>query len=158
MEQDAGQVGLGGALRRAWIGYRRLLDAEIEAAGFGNRRFPDGRALRICSASADVTISRLGRDLGITRQGASKLVATLVERSYVVLSDSRTDGREKIVTLTRRGNELLAAQRVAARTIERRLRSEIGSEAFDGLYGLLEALGGDSQPRMSEVLGTVRDP
>jgi DNA-binding MarR family transcriptional regulator len=114
--------------------------------------------LRICSASPDVTISHLGRELGITRQGASKLVAGLRDRRYVVLCDSQTDGREKIVMLTRRGSDLLAAQRTAAHTIEGRLRSDIGSESFDGLYRLLQVLGGDSQPRLADYLGAVREP
>jgi DNA-binding MarR family transcriptional regulator len=132
------------------------LDEELAAAGFGDRGFPDGRVLRICSTSADATISQIGRELGITRQGASKIVASLRDRRYVTLSASVTDAREKIVELTPRANEFLAAQRKAARGIERKLRTEVGAEAFDSLYLLLEALGGDEQPRLSEYLRNSR--
>ena len=51
--------------------------------GFGERRFPDGRVLRLCSPEAGSTISGIGRELGITRQGATKVVTHLRESGYV---------------------------------------------------------------------------
>ena len=33
---------------------------------------PDGRVLRLCSAEGGATISSIGRELGITRQGAQQ--------------------------------------------------------------------------------------
>lgn len=156
-QPDSGHMRLGGALRRAWIGYQRRLDDELAAAGFDDRRFPDGRVLRICSTSGQATISQIGRELGITRQGASKIVASLRDRRYVTLTASATDGREKIVSLTPRAIDYLAAQRKAAHDIERQLRSEVRAEGFDSLYRLLHALGGDEQPRMSDYLRKATD-
>jgi DNA-binding MarR family transcriptional regulator len=132
------------------------LDEELAAAGFGDRGFPDGRVLRMCSDPAETTISQIGRQLGITRQGASKIVASLRGRRYVTVSASATDGREKIVKLTPRAVDYLAAQRKAARTIEGQLRTELGQEGFAGLYRLLEALGGGEDMRMSEYLRKLR--
>jgi DNA-binding MarR family transcriptional regulator len=143
-------AGLGVALRRAWVSYRRQLDQALAAAGFGDRGLPDARVLRLCTAASDVTISHIGRELGITRQGASKIVASLRDRGYVSLSPSPTDGREKIVTPTRRAVEFLSAQREAARRIEERIRHELGSDALDGLYQLLDALGGDAEPATAD--------
>lgn len=157
MRAEAGDVGLGGALRRAWVGYQRRLDDRMSAAGFNDRRFPDGRVLRFCSNSAEATISQIGRELGITRQGASKIVARLRDRQYVTLKPSAEDGREKIVQLTSRAIEYLAAQRKAARAIEHQLRTEIGAPGFDSLNQLLKALGGDEQPRMSDYLRKATD-
>jgi DNA-binding MarR family transcriptional regulator len=154
---DAKSVGLGGALRRAWVGYQRRLDEALADAGFGERRFPDGRVLRICSQSTAITISRIGRELAITRQGAGKIVASLRDRGYVIVTPSQADGRKKIVTLTPRAVDYLAAQRAAARRIERQLRTELGAEGFDSLYRLLQALGADEQPRMSDYLRKATD-
>lgn len=151
------RVGLGGALRQAWVGYQRRLDQEMAAAGFVDRRLPDGRVLRICSRSAETTISQIGRELAVTRQAASKIVAGLRERNYVTLEASPTDGREKIVKLTARATDYLAAQRKAARHIERDLRAEVGAEGFDNLYRLLDALAGDEQPRMLDYLRKSTD-
>ena len=149
---DQSRARLGAALQQAWVGYRRQLDRELAAAGFGDRGFPDGRVLRLCSGACDVTISQIGRDLGITRQGASKIVAGLRDRGYVTLSSSPTDGREKIVKPTRRAVAFLAAQREAAAHIEARLRDELGPGPLDALYRLLDALGAEDQPRLAEYL------
>lgn len=145
-------VRLGGALRQAWLGYRRQLDQELAAAGFGDRGFPDGRVLRLCGGASAMTISHIGRELGITRQGASKIVAGLRDRGYVTLSPSPTDGREKLVKPTRHAVEFLNAQREAARRIEARIRTDLGPDAFDGLGRLLEALGTENEPRPSDPL------
>jgi hypothetical protein len=62
------------------------------------------------------------------------------------------DGREKVVRLTPRAGDYLAAHRQAARGIERQLREELGESAFDGLRLLLAALGGDDQPPPRDYL------
>lgn len=147
-----GQLRLGAALRRAWVGYQRHLDQEMAAAGFGDRSLPDGRVLRMCASAAETTVSHIGRELGITRQGASKIVAGLRERGYVTLRWSARDGREKIVTLTPRADDFLAAHRKAADTIERRLRTKLGATVFADLDRLVSALGGDEDLRMSDYL------
>ena len=148
-----GRLALGGALRRAWVGYQRRLDQEMAAAGFPDRGFPDGRVLRLCARSDQVTASEIGRELGITRQGAGKIVASLRDRGYVTLGSSSGDARQKVVTLTPRARDYLAAQRAAARRIERELTEQVGAEAFESLFALLEALGGDEeQPRMRDYL------
>jgi hypothetical protein len=42
----------------------------------------------------ETTISDIGRGLGITRQGASKIVAGLRDRGYLEVTPSAVDGRE----------------------------------------------------------------
>ncbi len=150
------QAGLGVALRQAWVGYRRRLDDELAEAGFGDRGFPDGRVLSICATASDVTISAIGRELGITRQGASKLVASLRARGYVTLRPSGADAREKLVALTPRARTFLRVQQEAARRIERRIASELGAEALDVLRVALDLLGGDHQPRLRDYLQESR--
>jgi len=143
---------LGPALRQALVAYWRRLDEELRAAGFADRGFPDGRVLRICLKEQDVTVARIGRELGITRQGAGKIVASLRERGYVTLAPSPDDAREKIVTLSDRATSFLAARRTAVQKIDRQIRKEAGEDAFDGLQRILTALGGDGQPRMADYL------
>ncbi len=150
--------GLGALLRQAWVGYRRRLDAELTAAGFGDQGFPDGRVLRTCARNEQVTISEIGRELGITRQGASKLVSSLRGRGYLALTRSATDAREKLVELTPRAREYLEAHRRAARRIEDQLRRELGDDAFDGLRRLHRALEGEEQPRLRDYLRDMELP
>ena len=155
-ERQRVTVGLGAALRRAWIGYQRRLDKAMADAGFHDRRFPDGRVLRLCSGPSGATISEIGRQLGITRQGAGKVVAKLRDRGYVDVTSSSTSGREKDVTLSERAVHYLAAQRKAAQGIERQLRLDLGREGFASLYRLLDALGGEEDLRMSDYLTKMR--
>jgi DNA-binding MarR family transcriptional regulator len=152
----ASSVNLGPALRRAWLGYQRRLDAAMAEAGFGERAFPDGRVLRLCSPPSGSTISAIGRELGITRQGASKVVARLRAGDYVVVSDSPTSAREKSVVLTSRGIDYLRAQRTAARAIDAALVAELGEAPFAGLLVLLDALDAGENPRMRTYLQRSR--
>ncbi len=124
----------------------------MAAAGFADRGFPDGRVLRLCAQSEGVTASQISRELGITRQGAGKIVAVLRDRGYLTLRASPSDHREKVISLTPRARDYLAAQRSASRRIEREVRMQVGSEAFDSLFALLDALGGEDQPRMHDYL------
>jgi DNA-binding MarR family transcriptional regulator len=110
----------------------------------------------MCSGPAETTVSQIGRELGITRQGASKIVASLQDRRYVTVSPSATDGREKIVKLTPRAVDYLAAQRKAAHAIESHIRTELGPEALSNVIRLGDALGGDDDPRMSDYLRQMR--
>jgi DNA-binding MarR family transcriptional regulator len=150
--ETAERLRLGRALRQAWVGYQRRLDGEMAAAGFGDRGFPDGRVLRICAQENETTIAQIGRELGITRQGAGKIVTGLRERGYLTVEASATSGREKAVRLTPRALAYLEAQRKAARRIERQVRAEVGSDGVESLRRLLHALGGEEQPRMLDYL------
>ncbi len=154
--RPAGRARLGGALLGAWLGYRRRMDEELAAAGFADRRFADGPVLRMCSDSDETTISQIGRGLGITRQGASKVVSGLRSRGYVTVTASATSGREKVVRLTPRAVDYLAARREAARTIERQLRAEVGSDGLQMLYSLLDHLGGGEQARPGARIRELR--
>jgi DNA-binding MarR family transcriptional regulator len=145
-------MGLGAALRRAWLGYQLRLDRAMAEAGFGERNFPDGRVLRMCSGEAGSTISAVGRELGITRQGASKAVAHLCDRGYVVVADSTTSKREKSVVLTPLGVDYLAHQRAAVRAIEDELRAELGDVTLTALGALLVALDAGEGVRLRAYL------
>lgn len=143
---------LGASLRRAWLGYQLRMDSAMSEMGFGERRFPDGRVLRLCSREAGSTISGIGRELGITRQGASKVVAHLCESGYVAVVDSTTSKREKSVVLTPRGIDYLEHQRLAARSIEDEIRAELGGAAISALEALLDALDAGENVRLHAYL------
>ncbi len=141
--ESAAPSTLGRALRRALAAYRLRMDAALSAAGFDERRFPQGRVLRICAAPGDTTISDIGRELGISRQAASKIVADLRSRGYLAVTPSAADGREKILTLTQHAVEFIAARHEAARTIEAQLRSQMGAQRIEELIRSLDAIAGD---------------
>lgn len=137
-----GQGALGRALRRALTGYWRLIGTDLTAAGFADRRFPEGRVLVMCAGPGETTISEIGRRLGITRQGAGKIVAGLREHGYLNVTPSATDRREKTLTLTSRAERFLQALNDAGRAIEARLREELGAEGVEQLFHALDLLAG----------------
>ena len=137
------------ALRRAQAGYRRQMDNQLAAAGFAGRRFPAGRVLRMCTGPGVTTISDVGRELGITRQGASKIVAALRKEGYLSVTPSQDDGREKILTLTPHAIEALLAAYRAAAAIEKRVREEIGAEAMEQFFRVLDVVA-DGEPVQPE--------
>ena len=144
-----GQYALGMALRRALAGYRRQMDDQLATAGFAGRQFPAGRVLRMCAGPGATTISDVGRGLGITRQGASKIVAALREQGYLSVTPSDDDGREKILTLTPRAIDALLAAYRAAAAIEKRVREEIGDEAMEQFFRVLDVVA-DGEPVQPE--------
>jgi DNA-binding MarR family transcriptional regulator len=148
----ARQRPVGPSLRRAWLGYQLRVDAAMADAGFEDRQFPDGRVLRQCSRPAGSTISAIGRELGITRQGAGKVVGRLRDRGYVSVADSEASGREKSVTVTPRGAEYLGAQRHATQTIDSQLRAELGEAGLSALFQLLDVLDQGEQVRLATYL------
>jgi DNA-binding MarR family transcriptional regulator len=121
-------------------------------AGFSDRRFPDGRVLRLCSGRSGSTISAIGRELGITRQGAGKVVRHLGDQGYVDVAESATSKREKSVTLTSRGNAYLLARRSAARAIEEEVTVALGEHGVSGLFALVDLLDSGESLRVRTYL------
>jgi DNA-binding MarR family transcriptional regulator len=152
-----GAVGIGPALRRAWLGYQHRLDEAMAVAGFDDRKFPDGRILRLCSEGAGSTISGIGRESGMTRQGAGKVVNRLHHLGYISVSDSPTSGREKVVTITASGLRYLEEQRHAVRAIEEELRTELGDDVLASLQLLLGMLDQGGDLRLRAYLGRSTD-
>ena len=106
-------------------------------SGVRRAKVPDGRVLRVCSGAAGTTISAIGRELGITRQGAGKVVAHLRDHGYVRVTDSAASKREKSVVLTPLGVDYLAHQRATTRAIEDEVRAELGDATLTALGALL---------------------
>lgn len=153
-----GQAALARALRGALTGYWRLVGAELAAAGFADRRFPEGRVLVQCAAPGDTTISDVGRRLGITRQGAGKIVTRLREDGYLNVSASATDGREKVLSLTPRAEQFLAALAQASRTAQAKLREQIGADGLEQLFRTLDLLAALAGPPGGEDAGGAPPP
>lgn len=147
---------LGPQLARAAAGYRRRVEEKLAAAGFDDRRFPDGLILRLCRQDQNVTISQIGRELAMTRQGASKLVTGLSERGYVTVDRSPTDAREKIVRPTARARAFVDAAKAARRELDEELRAHLGEDAIGALHALIDVLAGPEPLNLGELWRDAR--
>jgi DNA-binding MarR family transcriptional regulator len=90
------------------------LNAELARSGFADVRPAHGYALN--AVGDGTTTSSLARRLGMTKQGAAKLVETLVREGYLDRSEHEADARASLLRLTSRGRALLrTAEEIQAR-------------------------------------------
>src|SRR5689334_8673688 len=90
----------------------------LAAAGYDDLRPAYGYVLH-AAADAEMTASDVAALLGMTKQGAAKLLAEMAAAGYVTRGRSTTDGRARPVVLTERGRAARAAAERAQRAIER---------------------------------------
>jgi DNA-binding MarR family transcriptional regulator len=111
----------------------------ITAAGFGDLRPTHGYVFQHLVAGA-IPISELARRLGMTPQGASKLVIELERNGYVARQTDLEDRRSHTVTLTERGWAAIEAGRAARAAITAELRAILGEPAAEALVASLQRL------------------
>jgi DNA-binding MarR family transcriptional regulator len=85
-------------------------------------------------------ISDLATKLGMTAQGASKLVIELEQFGYVSRQTDARDRRSHTVTLTARGWAAIKAGRTARDAVTAQLRATLGEPAADSLVAMLQQL------------------
>jgi DNA-binding MarR family transcriptional regulator len=125
----------------AWWSYVHRIDADMEAAGYPERRAAMNYVFALYAQPGPITISEMGRQFDVSRQAASKIVAELRERGYVRAVASSTDQREKVVELTPKAIEHVTARLDTAAALDRVIRDRIGDAGLDQLYRALEAVG-----------------
>lgn len=132
------QTDLGQALRMAWWSYLQRIDAAMETAGFPERNYPINYVFALYAQPGPMTVSEMSRQFAISRQAASKIVAALREREYVLVTASPTDQREKIVELTPKAIDHVTARLDAATAMDRAIHARIGDDGLDQLRRLLD--------------------
>jgi DNA-binding MarR family transcriptional regulator len=85
-------------------------------------------------------VSELAEKLGMTAQGASKLVIELERLGYVERRGDPADGRNRYVALTARGHDGIEAGRAVRAAITAELRAVLGDPGADDLVVALRAL------------------
>lgn len=125
----------------AWWSYVTRLDQDMEAAGFPERRFAMNYVFALYAQPGPVTISEMGRQFDVSRQAASKIVGELRRDGYVETEVSPTDQREKVVVLTPKAIDYVAARRRAAAKLEQAIAERIGGDGLTELQRLLQAVG-----------------
>ncbi|MEV8372208.1 MarR family transcriptional regulator [Kribbella sp. NPDC056861] len=112
------------------------LQRRLAAAGFADARFADGVIFQHLMASP-VTISTLAERLEVSQQAASKSVADLEKRGYLTRVPDPADARARLVTLTARGEAVIAAAREQRAVLEAELREALGADRVESARLLL---------------------
>jgi DNA-binding MarR family transcriptional regulator len=131
-EPDFGIL-LGGA----YAAFTDWLRAEMQASGFDDLGSSHGYVFRALG-NGSMTLTELAAGLGMTTQGAAKIVAAMAEGGYVCSTPDPTDGRAKRLALDDRGRRALRRARALHASYERRLVRRLGVQR---VADLREALG-----------------
>lgn len=127
----------------AYQTFTDALQADLEARGFTDLGGAYGYVFRALASEA-LHLHELASRLGMTDQGASKIVSEMVARGYVDRSPDPHDGRAKELRLATRGRTALAAARRFHATYERKLRAKLGDSSVDAVRRVLEEMVADT--------------
>jgi DNA-binding MarR family transcriptional regulator len=115
------------------------LHDELEAQGFRGLRPAYGYALAAIDGGT-ATAAELGSHLGMTKQGAAKLLDALEADRYIRRLPPPDDRRAKLVVVSPRGRRLLEASARAQQAVEDRWAQTLGRRAANTLRSQLETL------------------
>lgn len=74
---------------------------------------------------------KIVKELGLTKQAASQLIDSLVERGYLTRTVNQSDRRKANIGLTEKGREAASILRRVAKGINDRLVHKVGEEHFN---------------------------
>jgi DNA-binding MarR family transcriptional regulator len=92
------------------VGLKRRVRADYAGQAL---RYPQQSVLKRLEHAGSATTADLARAELITPQAMGTLVAALEEAGYIARRDDARDARRRLVTLTRSGRKMLAANRAA---------------------------------------------
>ena len=115
------------------IGYRQLIDSlhdRLQARGWTDVRPAFGFVL-LAARDQPTSVTELAGLMGMTKQAASKLVDAMVSGGYIERGTDPQDGRQRPVTLTGRGQDLLCAVEQVYAEVEEGWAKMIGTSHLD---------------------------
>jgi DNA-binding MarR family transcriptional regulator len=115
------------------IAYRQLIDGlhdRLRGLGWTDVRPAFGFVL-LAARDQPTSVTELAGSMGVTKQAASKLVDAMVSSGYVRRGADPQDGRQRPVSLTGRGEELLSAVEQVYAELEDRWAMVIGTPQVD---------------------------
>lgn len=116
-------------------------DARLKAEGLGRAH---GRALSAIGRSPGLSVADLLRQLRVTKQSLSGVLADLMQGGYVEQQASHTDRRKRLLSLTAKGTDLDDALWQAARARVAEAFHDVGPEAVAGFRKVLTRLADNS--------------
>lgn len=115
------------------------LHEELASAGYPELRPTHGYALNAV-ARGEATASELAAGLGITKQGAAKVVKLLLDAGYVEPSADPSDSRSRPLRLTARGRAAVATSVRIQADMQRRWEQHVSAHDVDTIVTGLERI------------------
>lgn len=130
---------LGIVLTLALAAFKDRLHAHLADAGYADLGPSYGFVFRSLG-ERPLSLAELAAQLGITPQGALKIVAEMIERDYVERGDDAGDKRVRRLSLTPRGRAALREARKFHARAERELVDHLGARALKTTRTVLSTL------------------
>ncbi len=127
--------------------FRGLVDAvhdELADQGHPGVRSTHGFAMQAIGNGC--TTVQLGQRLGVTKQAAAKTAGALEGMGLIRRMTSTRDGRERLLTPTTRGQEMLRLSAVAFAAQVQNWRTQVGDDAVDATLRTLAAVSPSRAP------------
>ncbi len=131
------------------------LHEQLADAGHPGARPIHGFALQAIGPDG-VTVTELGRRLGVTKQAAAKTVAGLVNLGYVHRGAHPTDQRAAVIKRAARGDEMLALSAQIFGRIHARIADRLGEAELESLEVALTKIASERSPRLGDLPGWLR--
>lgn len=131
-------------------GFRVLVDAataELAAKGYEDVRPAHDFAMRAIDAGA-TNASELGRRMSITKQAATKVIETLLDRGYIGREPDSDDARRKLLSVTPLGRDVMREGERVFNQLRSRFQRQIGKAELAALEQHLAVLVGDAGVRL----------
>jgi DNA-binding MarR family transcriptional regulator len=155
MTTAAQPVDIGILIALAFQEFVRELRQTHVRLGFDDIGRSDGLVFRALHEHP-MTVSELAGWLGISKQGAGQTVEDMERRGYVERQPDPDDRRARLVCLSPRGRQALAAARRFHHQYERRLVRALGPDAVANLRAVLEKMAGaadqTAEPRLRALI------
>jgi DNA-binding MarR family transcriptional regulator len=123
----------------AYQDFVRALNRHLAEQGFDDVRPTFGYVFRALLAE-ELTATALAERLGMTPQGAAKLVDEMVAAGYLERRADADDRRARRLVLAVRGRRAVAVARAFHRHFETELRRVHGARAVETLRSILDAI------------------
>jgi DNA-binding MarR family transcriptional regulator len=142
-DATAGSVDFGILLGLAYQSFVDSLRATLSSSGFTDLGAAYGYVFRALD-DEPLQTAQLAQRLGMSDQGAAKIVTEMEARGYVERSPDPRDGRARRIRLTGRGKLALKTAREFHASFERDLRRKHGPATVDAARRLLaDVIGGE---------------
>jgi DNA-binding MarR family transcriptional regulator len=131
------------------------LHDQLADAGHPGARPIHGFALQAVGRDG-VTVSELGRRLGVSKQAAAKTVASLETLGYVRRVAHPEDQRATLVKRAVLGDEMLALSAHFFGRIHAEIAEQLGEAQLEALEAALNRITGERRPKLGNLPGWLR--
>jgi DNA-binding MarR family transcriptional regulator len=152
---DWGELSTPALMRSARGAYAQSIRAQLHAAGITD--LPRNGALILAGIDTSGGPRQdLPSELGVTKQAVSQVIDLLVNRGYLERDPDPDDRRRVRLSLTERGEDVVAAVLRGVEAVDRQLEAAVSPEKVGALRSALSALASIKQSDIATGAGRAR--